>query len=109
MIRASIDNASMDVVNEASSILTASLSEHEIIHVAENIEIAETVSFNNNSRAQYKDGEKCKIAKYASEHGVMKAVKKFKKDFLKLTESIVRPWVKKYKPEPLSATTVFST
>ena len=104
MIRASIDNASMDVVNEAASILTASLSEHEIIHVAENIEIAETVS-----RAQYKDSEKCKIAKYASEHGVMKAVKKFKKDFLKLTESTVRPWVKKYKPEPLAATTVFST
>ena len=77
MIRASIDNASMDVVNEASSILTASLSEH----VADNIEIAETVSFNNNSRAQIKTAKKCKIAKYASEHGVMKAVKKSKRIF----------------------------
>ena len=55
MIRVSIDNASMDVVNKASSMLTASLSEHKIIHVADNIEIAETVSFNNDSRAQYKD------------------------------------------------------
>ena len=60
MIRASIDNASMDVVNEASSMLTAILSEHEIIHVADNIEIADTVSFNNNSRAQYKDSENVK-------------------------------------------------
>ena len=58
MIRASIDNASMDVVNEASSMLT-SLSEHKIIHVADNIEIAEMVSFNN-SRAQYKDSENVK-------------------------------------------------
>ena len=71
----------MDVVNEASSILTVSLSEHEIIHVADNIEIAETVSFNNNSRAQYKDSEKCKIPKYASEHDVMEAVKKSKRIF----------------------------
>ena len=47
MIRASIDNASMDVVNEASSMLTASLSEHKIIHVVDNIEIAETVSFHS--------------------------------------------------------------
>ena len=54
-----IDNASMDVVNEASSMLTASLSEHKIIHVVDNIEIAETVSFNN-SRAQYKDSENVK-------------------------------------------------
>ena len=81
MIRASIDNASMDVVKEATSILTASLSEQEIIHVADNIEIAETVSFNNNSRAQYKDSEKCKIVKYASEHGVVKAVRKSKRIF----------------------------
>ena len=49
----------MDVVNEASSMLTASLSEHKIIHVADNIEIAETVSFNN-IRAQYKDSENVK-------------------------------------------------
>ena len=47
MIRASIDNASMDVVNEASSMLTASLSEHKIIHVVDNIEIADTVSFHS--------------------------------------------------------------
>ena len=59
MIRASIDNASMDVVNEASSMLTASLSEHKIIHVADNIDIAETFSFNN-SRAQHKDSENVK-------------------------------------------------
>ena len=50
-LRASIDNASTDVVNEASSILTASLREHGIIHVAGNVEIAETVSFNNNTRS----------------------------------------------------------
>ena len=77
MIRASIDNASMDLLTK----LPASLSEHELIHVADNIEIAETFSFNNNSRAQYKDTEKCKIAKYPSEHGVMKAVKKSKRIF----------------------------
>ena len=47
----------------------------------------------------YKDENKIKIARYASENGTSKAVSRFKNEFPKLNESTVRPWVRKYKAE----------
>ena len=41
--------------------------------------------------------EKQEIATSASEHGHAAAVRKFKKKFQTLTESTIRPWVKRYK------------
>ena len=43
--------------------------------------------------------DKIRIARYACENGNSKTVSKFKKDFPKLNESAIRPWVKKYKSE----------
>ena len=43
--------------------------------------------------------DKIRIARYACENGNSKTVSKFKKDFPKLDESAIRPWVKKYKSE----------
>ena len=41
--------------------------------------------------------EKQKVSKFASEHGHSAALRKFKKKFPTLTESTIRPWVKRYK------------
>ena len=49
--------------------------------------------------AVYKDVHKVTIARYGCEDGSSKAVSKFKSDFPKLNESMIRPWVNKYKFE----------
>ena len=50
-------------------------------------------------RVTYKEEEKMKVFKYACSHGVTNAIRFFKKELPNLTESIVRPWVSKYKEE----------
>ena len=51
----------------------------------------------NKKRYVFGEKEKQKIAKIASQHGHAAAVKKFKKKFPTLTETTIRPWVKRYK------------
>ena len=48
-------------------------------------------------RTTYHERDKVKIAKYANTYGVASAIKFFQRDFPKLTESTVRPWLKKYR------------
>ena len=51
-------------------------------------------------RTTYHERDKVKITKYANTyHGVAFAIKFFQRDFPKLTESTVRPWLKKYHAE----------
>ena len=54
---------------------------------------------NSKIKKRYEFGgkEKQEIAKLASEHGHAAAVRKFKKKFPTLTESTIRPWIKKFK------------
>ena len=51
----------------------------------------------NKKRYVFGEKETQEIAKLASEHGHAAAVRKFKKKFPILTESTIRPWVKRYK------------
>ena len=50
-------------------------------------------------KVKYKEEEKMKVAKYACSHGVMNAIRFFKKEFPNLTESTVCLQVSKYKEE----------
>ena len=52
---------------------------------------------NKRRRITYHERDKLKISKYANAHGVTAAIKLFQRDFPKLTESTVRPWLKKYR------------
>ena len=45
----------------------------------------------------YQEKDKREIAKYAAKCGETATVRKFKVKFQRLTESTIRPWVKKYK------------
>ena len=51
----------------------------------------------NKKRFVFGEKEKQEIAKFASEHGHAAAVRKFKKKLQTVTESTIRPWVKRYK------------
>ena len=53
-------------------------------------------SATSSKRTVYKDKDKIRIARHACENGNSKVVSKFKSDFPKLNESIIRPWVEKY-------------
>ena len=53
----------------------------------------------SNKQAVYKDIDKIRISRNASENGNSKAVSKLKIDYPKLNESTIRPWVKMYKSE----------
>ena len=50
-------------------------------------------------RTTYQEDEKIKIAKYTNTHGPASAVRHFKQGFPNLSESTLRPWVAKYRPE----------
>ena len=47
-------------------------------------------------RTNYREDVKMKIAKYANIYGTVSALRHFKQDFPKLTESTIRPWLAKY-------------
>ena len=51
----------------------------------------------NKKRFVFGEKEKEEIAKFASEHGHAAAVRKVKKKLQTVTESTIRPWVKRYK------------
>ena len=50
-------------------------------------------------RTTYREDEKMKIAKYANIYGTVSALRHFKQDFPKLTESTIRPWLAKYRSQ----------
>ena len=50
-------------------------------------------------RTTYREDEKMKIAKYANIYGTVSALRYFKQDFPKLTESTIRPWLAKYRSQ----------
>ena len=50
-------------------------------------------------KVTYKEEKKMKVVKHACSHGVTNAIRFFKKEFLNLTESTVRPCASKYKEE----------
>ena len=53
----------------------------------------------SSKQAVYKDKIKIRIPRYACENENSKVVSKFKRDFPKLNESTIRPWMNKYKSE----------
>ena len=66
----------------------------EIESVQKSLQVAK---LQNKKGYVFGEKEKQEIAEFASEHGHVAAVKKFKKKFPTLTESTIRPWVKRCK------------
>lgn len=73
-------------------------------NLPENISILEANSVQERLNAQpsikrftHKEGEKQEIAKYSHTHGTAAAVRKFKKLYPSLSESTIRPWLKRYR------------
>ena len=91
----------------AAGSIALALSNEEISGVSQEVAILiseELINIENSNktavdskRTIYKDGNKIKIARYASENGTSKAVSRFKNEFP--NESTVRPWVRMYKAE----------
>ena len=71
----------------------AGVSSTEYDNIVAEVEIVP----NKRRRTTYHERDKVKIAKYANTYGVASAIKFFQRDFPKLTESTVRPWLKKYR------------
>ena len=71
----------------------AGVSSTEYDNIVAEVEIVP----NKRRRTTYHVRDKVKIAKYANTYGVASAIKFFQRDFPKLTESTVRPWLKKYR------------
>ena len=55
-------------------------------------------------RVTYSENTKKKVARYALQHGVAAAVRKYEKEFPKLRQSTVSPWLKRYKQVETSST-----
>ena len=67
----------------------ARVSSTEYDNIVPEVEIV----LNKRRRTTYHERDKVKIAKYANTYGVASAIKFFQRDFPKLTESTVRPWL----------------
>ena len=77
----------------------AGVSSSEYDNIVAEVEIVP----NKRRRTTYHERDKVKIAKYANTSGVASAIKFFQRDFPKLTESTVRPWLKKYRLQKSSS------
>lgn len=72
------------------------LSKKEVISVRD--ELANVSNYKDVlKRVTYAEKDKQRVGRYAAMHGVPSALKRFKSEFPKLTQSTVRPWVIKYK------------
>ena len=69
------------------------ISEKEIICIQEDSKLCSKTE----ECVVYREKDKQEIAKYAAMCGATATVRKFKVKFPRLTESTIRPWVKKYK------------
>lgn len=73
------------------------LSEHEVICIRDELDnIANDAEAPKPKRMSYSEKDKERVGRYAAENGVPSALKKFKTEFPKLTQSTVRPWSIKY-------------
>ena len=71
------------------------VSEREYGNIVESINI----STENKGRKTYKKEDKMKIAKCVNIYGVATAVRRYKSDFPKITESTVHGWLMKFRKE----------
>lgn len=61
-------------------------------------EINNVLSINNKrKRVIYREEDKLKIVKYVNECGIINVVLRYKKEFFKLVESVIRGWFVKYR------------
>ena len=74
--------------------LPESITEREIECIKSNLQQVHT---KKKRRFDYKEENKQDIGKYAAQCGTTAAIRKFKHRFPNLNESIVRPWLKKYR------------
>ena len=70
------------------------VSDVELININEDLGAG---MMKTQGRTKYTDKHRREIVRYANMHGCTKAIKTFNKQFLKLTEGTVRPWVKTYR------------
>ena len=75
------------------------LSSREVANIVEEIREASGIENQNKKRVTYKEQDKLRVAKYASQYGPTRTVTFFSKEFPSLSESTVRPWVQKYRSQ----------
>ena len=74
------------------------ITEEEVSIIVDEIEEASDIR-PKGKRVTYKETDKIRIVRYANLHSLSRAVKHFANEFPKLTESTIRPWLKRYREQ----------